>query len=143
MIAADTNLFLYASNAQSSRHRAAKDFFTKYSTEPEFVVCELVLVEIYMQLRNPAVLQKPLSSADAAAFCNSLKCHPYWQHLDYSSEVSKKLWDWAGKTRAGFRKIIDARLALTLINGGVRRFATVNTKDFQEFGFDEVWNPCE
>lgn len=96
-----------------------------------------------MQLRNPAVMARPLSSPQAVSFCESLKNHPYWQHLDYSAEVSKSLWTWAKTSRAGFRKIIDARLAYTLLFGGIRQFATVNTKDFQEFGFEKVWNPLE
>lgn len=141
MISADTNLFLYAANEKSPRNEAARVFFSGLSHETNFVVCELVLVELYMQLRNPAVMPKPLSSPKAVAFCQALKNHPYWQHLDYSSQVSESLWAWAEKTRSGLRKIIDARLALTLRSGGVAAFATANPKDFQGFGFDKVWNP--
>lgn len=141
MISADTNLFLYAANAGSPRHKAARTFFSTLSEESNFVVCELVLIEVYMQLRNPAVMAQPLSSSEAVAFCRALKRHPYWQHLDYSAEVSERLWEWADRTETGFRKIIDARLALTLLSGGVQHFATVNTRDFQNFGFKRVWNP--
>ena len=31
--------------------------------------------------------------------------------------------------------------SLTLLRQGVDEFATVNTKDFQGFGFRRVWNP--
>ncbi|MFA5505768.1 MAG: TA system VapC family ribonuclease toxin [Vulcanimicrobiota bacterium] len=141
MISADTNLFLYAANERSPHHQAAKAFFSEMSKEPNFVVCELVLIEIYIQLRNPTILAQPLSSSEAVGFCRALKRHPYWQHLDYNSEVSELLWNWADGTTSGFRKIIDARLAFTLLCGGVRQFATANTKDFQDFGFEKVWNP--
>jgi len=39
------------------------------------------------------------------------------------------------ETKAGFRQIIDARIALTLRHYGVTRFATANVKNFKNFGF--------
>ena len=90
-----------------------------------------------------AVLSKPLSSAAAAEFCRRLRTNPRWQHVDYDPDVSHELWRWAQATTSGFRRIIDARLALTLIHNGVTRFATANVKDFKEFNFEKVWNPLE
>ncbi len=141
MTAADTNLFLYAANPASEHHQAARRFFKSVDADADFVVCELVLLEVYMQLRNPAVMPKPLSGRDAAGMCQALKNHPTWQHVDYCSEVSDSLWQWATSTTAGFRRLIDARLALTLLHHGVSEFATANTKDFEAFGFTRVWNP--
>jgi hypothetical protein len=39
------------------------------------------------------------------------------------------------------RRACDWRAALILIQQGVTDFATVNEKDFREFGFRRVWNP--
>ncbi len=143
MISADTNLFVHAADPGAPKHKAAVEFFTVVSNRPddEFVVCELVLVELYMQLRNPAVFKKPHSAPEAAAHCHALRTTTGWHHIDYDKAVSNKLWKWASKTKTGFREIIDARLALTLRHHGVTRFATANTKHFQGFGFSEVWNP--
>lgn len=139
---ADTNLFLYAANSASPWHEPAKRFFSEHTPkESNFVVCELVLVELYMVMRNPAVLKRPLSSANAATFCNQIRTNPNWQHIDYEAPVSDDLWQWASTTSAGFRRVIDARLALTLKHHGIERFATANTKDFIDFDFEEVWNP--
>jgi toxin-antitoxin system PIN domain toxin len=141
MFSADTNLFLYAANPASPQHAAARAFFDSQAKNSSFIVCELVLVELYLQLRNPAVLRKPLTSAQAAGFCRALKSHPVWQHVDYVSEVSAPLWNWASQGEPGFRQVIDARLALTLLHHGVSQFATANVKDFLPFGFAKVWNP--
>ena len=142
MRSADTNLFLYAANPASPYHHSARSFFAKCAADDvEFAICELVLVEIYMQLRNPAVLNKPLSSSEAVSFCRGLKSHPRWQTIDYVSDVSLDLWRWAATTTTGFRSIIDARLALTLRHHGVTELATANTRHFLNFGFDRVWNP--
>lgn len=141
MRSADANLFLYAANPASPHHLSAKSYFDTVAGDSGFVVCELVLVEIYMQLRNPAVLRKPLRGPEAAHFCRALRTHPTWQHVDYASEVSESLWTWASGSTTAYRQILDARLALTLMHHGVTEFATANVKDFQAFPFQKVWNP--
>jgi uncharacterized protein len=141
---ADTNLFIHAADPDSPHHAQARAFFSAVSTQQdgeEFVLCELVLIDLYMQLRNAAVFVKPYSAAESAAYCLALKQNPQWRCVDYDHAVSTKLWHWASTTKAGFRRIIDARLGLTLRHHGVTQFATANTKDFQEFGFQRVWNP--
>ncbi|MEI6675845.1 MAG: TA system VapC family ribonuclease toxin [Verrucomicrobiota bacterium] len=142
ILSADTNLFLYAANPASPHHQAALRFFATAAAGPQrFLLCGLVLVEIYMQLRNPAVFKKPRSARDAASFCQILRLNPAWEYADYEPDVSKPLWQWAATTHSGFRHIIDARLALTLSHHGVTHFATANTKHFAGFGFEKVWSP--
>lgn len=142
MLSADTNIFVHAADPDSPLHSQARNFFQFLDQKnEEFVLCELVLVELYMLLRNPAVFAKPYTASEAAGYCSSLKQNPAWRCIDYGTEVSKRLWAYAAETQAGFRHIIDARLAFTLQHHGVDRFATINQKDFKGFGFREVWNP--
>jgi len=37
--------------------------------------------------------------------------------------------------------VFDARLAHTLVDSGVKEFATRNTRDFEGFGFERVFDP--
>jgi toxin-antitoxin system PIN domain toxin len=142
ILSADTNLFLYAANPDSPHHAAAQEFFaTEAAGRQRFLLCGLVLVEIYMQLRNPAVFKKPKAAKEAAAFCQALRSNPAWEYADYEPDVAPGLWKWAAKTTAGFRHVIDARLALTLRHHGVTHFATANAKHFGGFGFEKAWNP--
>ncbi len=142
ILSADTNLFLYAANPQSPFHVPARRFFEERAAGTErFLLCGLVLVEIYMQLRNPALFRSPKSPADAAVFCEILRSNPKWEFGDYEPLVATPLWQWAKTTTAGFRHIIDARLAYTLRHHGVTHFATANEKHFADFGFERVWNP--
>ena len=144
MLAADTNLFVHAADPDSPQHSAARSFFEDIEcTDEEFVLCELVLVELYMLLRNPAVFARPYTAIESASYCLELKKNPSWRCIDYDPAVSNKLWDYATETKAGYRHIIDARLAFTLQHHGVDRFATINQKDFKGFGFREVWNPLK
>ncbi len=143
ILSADTNLFLYAANPDSPHHEAAQAFFAAEAAgKQRFLLCGLVLVEIYLQLRNPAVFRKPRSAREAAAFCQTLRANPAWEHGDYEPEVAADLWRWAAATKGGFRQIIDARLAFTLRHHDVTHFATANVAHFQGFGFASVWNPA-
>lgn len=143
ILAADTNLFLYAANPASAHCQGARLFFENecQGKGPRFALCGLVLLEIYMQLRNPAVFAKPKTAAQAAAFCNALTANPNWERIDYDPEIAPALWKWAAETSGGFRQVIDARLALTLRHHGVTHFATANPGHFPGFGFEKVWNP--
>lgn len=142
MLTADTNLLIHAADPDSAQHVRAREFFLKAGKSgEEFVLCELVLIELYMQLRNPAIFRKPYSAREASDYCRALKQNPQWRCVDYDPAISVGLWAYASSTRAGFRHIIDARLALTLRHHGVDHLATVNVKHFKEFGFARVWNP--
>jgi predicted nucleic acid-binding protein len=60
-----------------------------------------------------------------------------------SAELHDELWRIASQVEFAYRRIFDARLALTMRHHGVTEFATANVKDFQGFGFARVWNPLQ
>jgi predicted nucleic acid-binding protein len=106
------------------------------------VLCELVLVELYLLLRNPAVVAKPLSAAAAGVLIQTLRGNPRWRLVE-NAPVMAAAWEHAGRDPFARRKLIDLRLALTLRHHGVTEFATVNTADFRNAGFRRVWNPLD
>ena len=142
MISVDTNILVYAANPSATRHEKALAFMSGYS-DKELVLCELILIELYMALRNPAIFPKPYSASQSASYCQKLKTNPQWRYIDYEPTVSSKLWEWAKATNQGFRQMIDARIALTLQHHGVDEFATANIKDFSGFGFKKLWDPSQ
>ena len=145
MISFDTNLLLYSLNRDCPEYHDARAFFTSLPSAPgEVAVCELVLVELYVLLRNPAVLKNPLDAADAAALAQTFRQHPTWTLIDHpggDSTVMEEVWRRAAQPGVGRRVIFDARLALTLRHHGVSEFATRNEAHFAGFGFIRVWNP--
>jgi len=112
------------------------------ASRDDVVLCELVLVELYMLLRNPSVLTRPLDAAAATSICTALRNNPRWMVAEYGP-VMADVWRLAGASGFARRRIIDARLALTLRHHGVTEFATHNLKDFQDFEFDRVWSPID
>ncbi len=140
-VSVDTNLLVYAADPDSPHHEKAKSFILNQGED--LILTQLVLVELYMLLRNKVVFKKPYSAQEAAQYCQTLARNPYWRCVDYMPEVQTKLWKWAENTNRGARNIIDARIAFTLQHHGVTHFATANVKDFQGLGFDKVWNPLK
>jgi toxin-antitoxin system PIN domain toxin len=142
MISIDTNVLLYSLNPNSIWHEAAVDFLRQNLgvQSVRIAITDYVLVELYVLLRNPAVMAKPLSAQGARDLVTA-----YWDAPNVSrienANVMDEVWKLAGGMDFARRRIFDARLALTLRHGGVTHFATTNVKDFEGWGFEKVWNP--
>jgi len=142
MIGLDTNLLIYARLEGNPFHEKALSFLEEWSQSTDVVIAELVLVELYVALRNPAIMDPALSPAAAVDECQLFRRHPRW-HLVENAHVMPAVWEQASRPRFARRRIFDLRLAQTLLAHGVTRFATANTRDFVGVGFEEVWNPLE
>ncbi len=136
----DTNVLFYSMNLDCEENEAAREFISSLTNRKDVVLCDLVLVELYILLRNPAVIPNPLSAKRAAAACLQWRSNPKWRIVE-SAPVMDKVWQNAKKKSFPRRRIIDTRLALTLLHHGVTEFATRNKKDFLAFGFERVFNP--
>lgn len=144
MISCDTNILYAAYNESSHEHALAYNFISEYRANPEFVLCEQVLMEFYCLLRSPA-LKQALSAEDAVNVVQAYRVNPEWRIVDGIArhrEGMNKIWRKASERNFAYRKIFDLRLAETLISNGVDTFATRNIKDFAECGFKRVFDPC-
>ena len=140
MISFDTNIAVHAANEKSENRDAARAFLSELGGRRDVVVCEYLLVELYLKLRKAKVFATPLSAQDAAARCQNLRRNPKWRLVE-SAPVMNEVWKLAGTQFFAIRRIVDVRFALTLRHFGVTEFATTNVKDFEGLGFDRVWNP--
>jgi toxin-antitoxin system PIN domain toxin len=141
LISCDTNILLHACSARSPFQASAEAFLVEHGTDAEFAICDLVLVELYVLLRNPAVVASPLSAGMAVETCRGFRSNPFWRVIDYPGALMEEIWRRAAQPETGRRSIFDARLALTLRHHGVSGFATGNVKHFGDYGFERVWNP--
>jgi toxin-antitoxin system PIN domain toxin len=145
MISIDTNILFYAFDPDSSFHEPARDFLDDNQSNSQILISELTLVEFYRLLRNPVIYRNPLSAPDAVAVIQSYRSHPNWTIVGFpdlgSNAIHDTLWRTAATPGIAYRRIYDIRLALTLQHFGVTHFATANVKDFQDLGFQRVWNP--
>ena len=140
MTSFDTNLAVYAANGASPWHEAARRFLQSLALRKDVAICELVLVELYLKLRNGKIFPRPLTAPQAAAVCQTYRKNRAWTPIE-TAPVMEDVWTQAATSGFDFRRIIDLRLARTLRHHGVTDFATANEKDFAEQGFNRVWNP--
>jgi toxin-antitoxin system PIN domain toxin len=144
MMSCDTNVLYAALDAASRGHAAAVDFLQRMQDSNRFGICELVLIELYGLLRNPTVSREAYDAVEAARVIQHFRSHPRWLLFDYpgpQAGIMKRLWTLAANPDFPYKRIYDARLALTLRHHGVAEFATRNVRDFQGFGFKTVWDP--
>jgi toxin-antitoxin system PIN domain toxin len=139
-ISFDANIIIYSLNTIIPEHDQARSFLLELSERDDVVIAEQVLVEVYLLIRNPVVFPNPYSSKDAAQVCESYRSNPHWRLVE-CMPVMREVWLHAAATAFARRRIIDARLALTLRAAGVTELATRNVKDFSGFGFERIWDP--
>lgn len=140
MISIDTNLLLYSLNRDCPEHAQARGFVQACADRSDVAIAELVLIELYVLLRNPAVVRRPLEPDEAATVCQPFRRHPRWALIENAS-VMPRVWEVAARPGIARHRVFDARIAFTLLHHGVRELATRNVKDFEEFGFDRVFDP--
>ena len=146
MLSIDTNILLHGFNQDSPQQGAAIRWLESVAKEENIGISEFILAEFYGLLRNPAVLKYPLSAQEAVQVVQIYRSHPRWRLIGFPTEsrsLHDTLWQKARARDFAFRRLYDARTALTLIHHGVTEFATVNVKDFTGLGFHRVWNPLE
>lgn len=144
MISIDANLLLYCYCEASPHHAKAKAFIDSLSSRSDVALSEFILSEVYLHLRNPAVLKSPLDPAEAVGVIQNYRKHPRWRILGFpprSPSLHAALWKAAAQPGFARRRIYDLRIALCLQAFGVTGFATANVKDFENTGFAKVWNP--
>lgn len=142
MISMDSNLLLYSLNPDSVWHEGSVSFLRQNLGIPtvRVAITDYVLVELYVLLRNPAVMAKALTARAARDLVTAYWDVPNVLRVE-NANVMDEVWKLAGGRDFGRRRVFDARLALTLRQVGVTQFATAKVKDFEGWGFEKVWNP--
>lgn len=142
MLGIDTNILLYSLNPTSRFQSAALSFLRNaFHEETKGVaLADYVLVELYLLLRNKAVVKNPLAAGEAVELVTSYWKIPSVVRIE-NAPVMDSVWRRARQKGFARRRIFDVRLGETLRHHGVTRMATANVKDFEGLGFERVWNP--
>jgi predicted nucleic acid-binding protein len=139
VIGIDTNLLFPALEPSHADHVAARAFLEE--SPEELALSELVLMELYVLVRNPAIARRPLGPKAAVDLVESLRTNPRFRLLDAPEGVMAEVWAKAAAPGFGRRRVFDARLAVSLLRQGVTDLATRNVRDFQGLGLAHVFDP--
>jgi uncharacterized protein len=139
MLVVDTNILVYAADAESPWHRRARDWIERRRGEPDaWYVTWPILYEFMRVTTHPRVMRKPWSAAGAFAFVSALLASPGLsvlaateRHAAVAAQVIAELPWLAGNL------VHDAHTAILMREHGVARICTRDT-DFHRFPFLEV-----
>ena len=88
----DTNVLLYALNADCAEHVRARGLIESALQEPHgWIIADQVYFELYRLLRNPAVLSAALSAADAARTIAWYRDRSGWLHCAYEPAMMSRI----------------------------------------------------
>ena len=138
----DTNILLYATNADCEEYAGCRELVTRALKEGDtWVIADHVWFELYRLLRNPAVLQRPLDAGLAADTIAWYREKSGWLQCAWEPAMMKDLAPLWRSASVSPRRTFDLILAVTLKAHGVDRFYTRNVNDFKDLGFFEVVDP--
>lgn len=140
----DTNILIYAANEDSQEHAQALKIVQEMLANPQsWILADQVLFELYKALRNPRILEKPLTASTAAEHIRFLREDIGVARCCYELSDWAPVWEQLAQSTTPAQRTHDIVLGVTLKKNGVEAFYTRNTKDFQSIGFSNLINPID
>lgn len=142
MLAVDTNVLVYAADADSPFHEPCRRWLLNQRTRPDaWYTTWPIIYEFLRVTTHPRVMRRPWSAAEGWRFVAGLLASPGLgllapteRHADVASEVVREYPHLAGNL------FHDAHTAILMREHGVRRICTRDA-DFNRFKFLDVIDP--
>ena len=142
MVVVDTNIFVYAADADSQWHAKSRDWIERRRGQPDaWYVTWPILYEFMRVTTHPRVMRRPWTVAGAWAFVSALLASPGLgvltateRHADVAAQVIAELPWLLGNL------LHDAHTAILMREHGIGRICTRDA-DFRRFAFLEVVEP--
>jgi len=139
MFVVDTNILVYAADADSQWHAKARTWLERQRRLPDaWYTTWPILYEFLRVTTHPRVMKRPWSASQAWGFVSALLGSPglgvlvpTQRHPDVAEQVIKEIPHLAGNM------LHDAHTAVLMREHGISRICTRNT-DFHRFPFLEV-----
>jgi toxin-antitoxin system PIN domain toxin len=142
VLVVDTNILVYAADADSPFHQRAREWLEAERQRPDaWYTTWPILYEFLRVTTHPRVMRKPWSAPGAWAFVSALLGSPglgilvpTQRHAEVAALVLAELPHLAGNL------LHDAHTAVLMREHGIKRICTRDT-DFYRFPFLEVLDP--
>ncbi len=142
MFVVDTNVLVYAADADSAFHQACRERVEGWRRQPDaWYLTWGILYEFLRVTTHPRVMRRPWSGRDAWAFVAALLASPALTVLvptDRHPEVAARVFDEIPHLAGNL--VHDAHTAVLMREHGIRRIFTRDT-DFHRFPFIEPLDP--
>jgi toxin-antitoxin system PIN domain toxin len=142
VLVVDTNILVYAADADSPFHAASRDWLDRQRGRPDaWYTTWSILYEFLRVTTHPRVMRRPWSAGQAWAFVSVLLASPglgvlvpTQRHADVAGQILAELPHLAGNL------LHDTHTASLMREHGIRRICTRDT-DFHRFPFLDVLDP--
>ena len=142
MLAVDTNVLVYAADADSQFHDRCRGWLEGQRSRPDaWYTTWGILYEFLRVTTHPRVMRRPWNASSAWEFVAALLASPglavlipTHRHADVAGEVIRELPHLAGNL------LHDAHTAILMREHGIRQICTRDT-DFNQFSFLEIIDP--
>lgn len=144
MLVVDTNVLVYAADADSPFHAACHEWLEGQRRRPDaWYTTWPILYEFLRITTHPRVMRRPWSAASAWDFVSALLAAPglgilvaTQRHAEVAAQVFMELPYLVGNL------LHDAHTAILMREHGIRQVCTRDT-DFHRFPFVEVFDPLQ
>lgn len=142
MLVVDTNVLVYAADADSPRHRSSRDWLERLRVRPDaWFVTWSIVYEFLRVTTHPRVMRQPWNAQDAWGFISGLLASPGLdilvptpRHPLVVEQVISEFPLLSGNL------LHDAHTAILMREHGIHRICTCDA-DFHRFTFLEVVEP--
>ncbi len=142
MLVVDTNILVYAGDADSPFHVVSHDWLERQRARADaWYTTWAILYEFLRVTTHPRVMRRPWSAPEAWGFVSALLASPglgvlvpTQRHAQVAEQVIAELPHLAGNV------LHDAHTAVLMREHGIRRICTRDV-DFHRFSFLEVVDP--
>jgi predicted nucleic acid-binding protein len=128
----DTNVLVYALDADAPQHTAARALLETARDAPAILfVTSQILCEFHSLVTNPRRVPKPLTAADALAAISDLL--GFLQMLPVPAHTINGLLDLLSRHPVTGGDVFDLHIIATMQANDVERIYTFNVADFEAF----------
>ncbi|MBF0438168.1 MAG: type II toxin-antitoxin system VapC family toxin [Magnetococcales bacterium] len=128
----DTNILVYASVADSSRHAECVAFLQlQEDAGVEMVINRQVLREFMAVLSRQQAFTPRISMSEIVSLVTAFR--QAWSVLDETEATSDQLLRLVAEIPCGGKQVHDANIVATMLTHGIPTLATYNLTDFRRF----------
>ena len=142
MLVVDTNILVYAADADSAWHQVSRNWLDRQRSRPDaWYITWPILYEFLRVTTHKRVMKRPWSVTQAWSFVSALLASPGLgvltatpRHADVAAEVFREVPKLSGNL------LHDTHTAILMREHGLRTICTRDT-DFERFPFLEIVEP--
>lgn len=138
----DTNVLVYAIDAEAQHHRASKALLeTARDAGGGLCVTPQNLAEFLAIVTDPRRVRQPLTNDEALKAVRGLAALPGLAILPVPVDILERFLGIVERYAMSRQRVFDAYLVATMLGSGVRRIFTFNSTDFASIAEIEVLVP--